>query len=306
MPTAFISHPECLLHDMGTQHPESPQRLKAIDDQLSADGLIGLLMQYDAPLVTREQLQRVHSPDYIDHLERKAPRTGTVYLDADTMMNPHTWQAALRAAGAVVLGVDLVMRRDVENAFCSIRPPGHHAERALAMGFCFFNNVAVGTAHAMTAHGLQRVAIVDFDVHHGNGTENIFHDDARVMLCSTFQHPFYPFRGADSGNEHIINVALPAHSDGEVFRQAVEKTWLPALARFQPEMILVSAGFDAHIEDNMSMLRWRDQDYVWITSEIKKIADRYADGRIISVLEGGYALQALGRCVAAHIRVLAD
>lgn len=306
MHTAFVSHAECLFHDMGKHHPESPQRLKAIDDQLIASGLIGLLMQHDAPLVTREQLQRVHSPEYIERLERMTPKTGMASLDDDTLMNPYTWQAALRAAGAVVLGVDLVMRDDVENAFCSIRPPGHHAERARAMGFCFFNNVAVGAAHAMAAYGLRRVAVVDFDVHHGNGTENIFHDDARVMLCSTFQHPFYPFSGADSGNEHIINVALPAYSDGEVFRRAVEKAWLPALERFKPEMILVSAGFDAHIEDDMSMLRWRDEDYVWITQEIKKLAACHADGRIVSVLEGGYALQALGRCVAAHIRVLAD
>jgi acetoin utilization deacetylase AcuC-like enzyme len=210
----------------------------------------------------------------------------------------------LRAAGAVVLGVDLVMGEKVENAFCNIRPPGHHAERARAMGFCIFNNVAVGAAHALAHHGLQRVAIADFDVHHGNGTENIFHDEPRVMLCSTFQHPFYPYRGADSGNEHIINVPLSAGTGGVEFRASVMQHWLPALERFQPELLLISAGFDAHRDDDMAMLKLTEADYAWVTEVLKRIAEKYAQGRIVSALEGGYELHALGRSALAHIKVL--
>lgn len=305
MHTAFITHPDCLKHDMGAHHPESPSRLKAIDDRLIACGLMDVLMQRDAPLATREQLERVHRPVYVEHIFQSSPTEGLVHLDGDTAMNPFTLQAALRAAGAVVLGVDLVMRHDVENAFCSIRPPGHHAEHATAMGFCIFNNVAVGAAHALAAHGLKRVAIVDFDVHHGNGTEDIFHDNPQVMLCSTFQHPFYPNKGADSGNDHIINVPLPAYSNGEVFRAAVTEKWLPALERFKPELVLVSAGFDAHRDDDMAMLGLVEDDYVWVTQQIKKVAAKYAENRIVSVLEGGYELHVLGNCVAAHIKVLA-
>ncbi len=192
----------------------------------------------------------------------------------------------------------------VENAFCNVRPPGHHAERARAMGFCIFNNVAVGVAHALAQHGLQRVAIADFDVHHGNGTETIFHDDPRVMLCSTFQHPFYPYYGANSGNEHIINAPLPAGTGGGEFRAAVTLHWLPALERFQPELLLISAGFDAHRDDDMAMLNLTESDYAWVTGELKNIAGKYARGRIVSALEGGYELHALGRSALAHIKVL--
>jgi acetoin utilization deacetylase AcuC-like enzyme len=193
----------------------------------------------------------------------------------------------------------------VENAFCSIRPPGHHATRSRAMGFCIFNNVAIGVAHAIVKHGLERVAIVDFDVHHGNGTEDIFHEDERVMLCSTFQHPYYPYSGADSGNRHIINVPLQAGTGGEGFREAVSDKILPPLRQFRPEMIFFSAGFDAHREDDMAGLRLVEADYAWITGEVKGIAAEFSQGRIVSVLEGGYALHALGRSVAAHIKVLA-
>lgn len=305
MHTAFITHSDCLKHDMGGHHPESPERLKAINDRLIACGLMDVLMQRDAPMATREQLERVHSAGYVERIFQLAPKEGVIHLDGDTAMNPFTLQAALRAAGAVVLGVDLVMRHDVENAFCSIRPPGHHAEHATAMGFCIFNNVAVGAAHALTAHGLKRVAIVDFDVHHGNGTEDIFHDNPQVMLCSTFQHPFYPYKGADSGNDHIINVPLPAYSNGEAFRAAVTEKWLPALERFKPELVLVSAGFDAHRADDMAMLGLVEEDYVWVTKKIKKVAAKYAENRIVSVLEGGYELQVLAGCVAAHLKVLA-
>ena len=304
MQTAYISHPLCLKHDMGTHHPESPARIHAVEDQLIASGLMHYLQHHDAPAATREQLMRVHDAAYIDSIESNVPPQGIVHLDADTALNPFSYQAALRAAGAVVLGVDLVMGKKVENVFCNIRPPGHHAERARAMGFCIFNNVAVGAAHALVHHGLQRVAIADFDVHHGNGTENIFHDDPRVMLCSTFQYPFYPYCGADSGNDHIINVPLAAGTGSEEFRAAVTQHWLPALEAFQPELLLISAGFDAHRDDDMASLKLTEADYAWVTEVLKRIAGKYAHGRIVSALEGGYELHALGRSALAHIKVL--
>jgi acetoin utilization deacetylase AcuC-like enzyme len=303
--TAYITHPACLRHDTGPHHPESAARIRAIEDQLIASGLFPLLGHFEAPRATREQLARVHSPAYIEEIETLAPKTGQIYLDPDTPMSPHTLEAAFRAAGAAVLGVDLVMEKKVETAFCAIRPPGHHAESARAMGFCIFNNVAVGVAHAMARHGLERVAIADFDVHHGNGTEEIFRNDPRVMLCSTFQHPFYPFRGADSATDRMVNVPLPAATNGEGFRAAVTERWLPALERFRPEMMFVSAGFDAHREDDIAMLQLVEADYAWVTQQIKDVADRYAHGRIVSVLEGGYELHALGRSAAAHVKVLA-
>ncbi len=289
---------------MGSHHPESPARLRAIDDQLISSGLMNFLQHHDAPLATFEQLARVHKPQYIKMVQASAPSEGIIYLDPDTAMNPYSLDAALRAAGAVVLATDLVLERKLENAFCAIRPPGHHAESGRAMGFCLFNNVAVGVAHAIAHYGLKRVAIADFDVHHGNGTEEIFHDDPRVMLCSTFQHPFYPHCGAGSGNDHIINVPLPAGTDGAAFRQAVSERWLPALERFQPEMLFISAGFDAHWEDDMAMFRLKEDDYTWVTQQIKDVAEKYARGRIVSALEGGYELHALGRSVAAHIKAL--
>jgi acetoin utilization deacetylase AcuC-like enzyme len=304
MQTAYISHPLCLKHDMGAHHPESPARIHAIEDQLVAAGLMDFLQRHDAPAATREQLLRVHAADYIDTIESSVPPHGIVQLDGDTALNPFSYQAALRAAGAVVLGVDLVMGKKAENAFCNIRPPGHHAERARAMGFCIFNNVAVGAAHALAHHGLQRVAIADFDVHHGNGTESIFHAEPRVMLCSTFQHPFYPYCGADSGNDHIINVPLAAGSGGAAFRTAVTQHWLPALERFRPELLLISAGFDAHRDDDMAMLNLTESDYAWVTETLKRVAESTAHGRIVSALEGGYELPALGRSVLAHLKVL--
>lgn len=304
MQTAYISHPLCSKHDMGPYHPECPARIHAIEDQLIASGLMNFLQRFDAPEAKREQLLRVHDALHIDQMEASVPPQGIVQIDGDTALNPFSYQAALRAAGAVVMAVDLVMAGQVENVFCNIRPPGHHAERAQAMGFCIFNNIAVGAAHALSQHGLQRVAILDFDVHHGNGTEQIFHDDPRVMLCSTFQHPFYPYRGADSGNDHIINVPLAAGSGGTEFRAAVTQYWLPALEKFQPQMLFISAGFDAHRDDDMAMLGLVEADYAWVTTEAKRIAEKYAQRRIVSALEGGYELHALGRSVAAHIKVL--
>lgn len=304
MTISIISHPDCALHEMGAHHPESPARLSAIQDQLLASGLDLILQHYDAPLATREQLYRVHDADYVEQIFLKSPLEGQTWLDPDTSMNPHSLSAALRAAGAVVLAVDLVMTGKTSAAFCNVRPPGHHAEHDKAMGFCIFNNVAVGAAHALQVYKLKRIAIVDFDVHHGNGTEDIFRDVPQVLFCSTFQHPFYPNTGSDIRSQHIVNVPLPAGTDGPAFRNAVTSHWLPRLEAFQPELILISAGFDAHIEDDMAGLRLVDQDFAWVTSEVKKIADKYAKGRIVSTLEGGYALSALGRSVAAHINAL--
>jgi acetoin utilization deacetylase AcuC-like enzyme len=304
MQTAYLSHPVCLKHEMGADHPESPARIQAIEDQLIVSGLLPFLACHEAPAVTREQLLRVHADAYVDAVFAQAPQSGLLYLDGDTAMNPYSLEAALHAAGAAVQAVDLVMAGQAENAFCNIRPPGHHAGRANAAGFCIFNNVAVAAAHALEEYGLERVAIADFDVHHGNGTEAIFHDDSRVMLCSTFRHPYYPYCGAGSGNEHIINTLLAAGASGEDFRAAVTQHWLPALERFRPQMLFISAGFDAHREDDMGGLALREADYAWVSVQLKLLAEKYADKRIVSVLEGGYALDALGRSAAAHIRAL--
>ncbi len=291
---------------MGEMHPECPARLKAIDDQLIASGLSGLLEHVEAPVARKEHLVRVHSAGHIARIEAAAPQTGLEHLDPDTAMCPHTLSAALRAAGAAVAATDKVISGEAEAAFCSVRPPGHHAERDRAMGFCLFNNVAVAAAHALEAHGLERVAIADFDVHHGNGTEEIFSADERVLMVSTFQHPFYPYSGIDGFSERMVNIPLAANSGGEQFRAAVTKYWLPALERFKPQMIFISAGFDAHRDDEMAMLRLVEADYAWVTQQLKAVADKYAAGRIVSLLEGGYDLHALGRSVAAHLKALGD
>jgi acetoin utilization deacetylase AcuC-like enzyme len=306
LPIAYITHSDCSLHDMGSYHPECPARLTAIEDQLIASGLINLLLHEEAPMATREQLERVHPAAYIDALEASVPERGLVHLDPDTAMNPHTLNAAKRAAGAAILATDLVIGKKTPAAFCAVRPPGHHAERARAMGFCFFNNVAVGAMHALVNHGLKRVAVVDFDVHHGNGTEDIFAGDPRVLMVSTFQHPFYPYSGTEGRSEQMVNIPLAAYSGGDRFRAAVTESWLPALERFRPEMIFISAGFDAHRDDDMASLMLTEADYAWVTEKLKDIAGRSAQGRVVSVLEGGYELHALGRSVAAHVKVLAE
>ncbi|MEK8016661.1 MAG: histone deacetylase family protein [Candidatus Parabeggiatoa sp.] len=304
MPLAYLHHPDCLLHEMGGGHPENPTRIHAIEDQLATSQLIDLIRYYEAPLATRKQLARVHEGKYIDKIIKHTETDGYVYIDPDALLTPQTPQAALRAAGAVVQATDLVLTHKHNVAFCNIRPPGHHALRNKAMGFCFFNNVAVGAAHAIENYGLNRVAIVDFDVHHGNGTEAIFTDEPRVLFCSTFQHPFYPHCGADTFSEHIINVPLPAGTGGDKFREAVILHWLPALHKFAPQMIFISAGFDAHEDDSISLMHLHEKDYAWVTQEILIIADKYAKGRIVSTLEGGYDLPALGRSVATHLKVL--
>ena len=305
MPIAFVTHADCLRHDMGAYHPERPQRLAAIDDQLIASGISPHLQRHEAPLATEEQLARVHPVEYVRAIREAAPSEGTVHLDPDTAMNPYSLNAALRAAGAAVLATDLVMQEKVRSAFCAVRPPGHHACRARAMGFCIFNNVAVAARHALEAHGLDRVAIIDFDVHHGNGTEDIFEDDEHVVMASIFQHPFYPYSGTDNPARNMFNVPLAAGAGARELRKAVQEVWIPALEDFKPELILFSAGFDAHAEDDMAMLRFTDADYAWVTQAVADVARRHAGGRMVSMLEGGYALSALGRSAVQHIRVLA-
>src|SRR5262247_2654818 len=286
MATAFITHADCMKHDMGAYHPESPARLAAIDDQLISSGIAGYLQHHEAPLATVAQLARVHPVEYIEAIRAAAPARGIVHLDPDTAMSPGTWEATLRAAGAAVLATDLVLGGQAENAFCSVRPPGHHATRVRAMGFCLFNNVAVAAMHALEHHGLERVAVIDFDLNDANATEDIFSDDERVVMASIFQHPFYPYSGTEDPAPNMANVPLPAGSDGRALRAAVEKVWMPALEEQEPQMVFVSAGFDAHVEDDMASLRFTEADYAWVTERIKEVADKYAGGKIVSILEG--------------------
>lgn len=306
MTISFISHHDCELHDMGDFHPESPQRLRAIQDQLISTGLDVALRHFNAPKASREQLQRVHTPDYVESVFRSAPDDGIVWLDPDTGMMPYTLNAALRAAGAAVMATDMVLEGKTDQAFCSVRPPGHHAGPDYAMGFCLFNNVAVGVAHAMAYHWVDRVAIIDFDVHHGNGTEDIFRNDERVLICSSFRHPYYPFTGADTVSSHIVNSTLAGGSDSKAFRAAVSEQWLPALHAFRPQMMYISAGFDAHAADEMGGLMLWEDDYRWVTAELKKIMLQYGNGRIVSMLEGGYDNGALARSVVAHLNAMLD
>ncbi|HBZ44489.1 MAG TPA: deacetylase [Maritimibacter sp.] len=303
---AFISHHECYDHDAGPLHPEQALRLEAINNQLISSGLDYVLRHYDAPLVTREQLSRVHDADYIDRVYAIAPGEGmqSIEVDGDTVMSPGTLKAAERAAGAGVLAVDLVVSGEANPAFCAVRPPGHHAERGVAMGFCLFNNIAVAAAHALEHHGLERVAIVDFDVHHGNGTEDIFKNEPRVLFCSSFQHPFYPFTGHEKETDNLVDIPLSSDAGSREFRAAVEEHWLPHLDAFKPQMVFISAGFDAHVADDMSNVALTDDDYEWVTRALLDVANRHAKGRIVSMLEGGYEPAVLARSVVRHLDVL--
>ncbi|MFT4172223.1 MAG: histone deacetylase family protein [Rhodocyclaceae bacterium] len=302
--TVYISHADCALHSMGALHPESPDRLTAIGDQMIASGLDALLAQYDAPAATDEQLALAHSPLYVAELATLAPHSGIRHLDPDTAMCPDTLRAARRAAGAGILATDMVLDGGARNAFCAVRPPGHHAERMQAMGFCFFNNVAIAARHALEVRGLERVAIVDFDVHHGNGTEQIFANDPRVLMVGFFQSPLYPYSGTEPAGPNILNTPLPAATGGKAVRELLTSTWLPALVAHAPQMIFVSAGFDAHREDDMASMALVEADYAWITEQLSAFADAHCGGRIVSMLEGGYDLSALGRSVVAHVRAL--
>ena len=309
MATAYYSHPDCGGHDMGPGHPECPARLGAIQDFLLASGLDVVLEHRDAPLVDLTDVALAHDQGYIDELRDVLEQVETAgtprALDPDTVAAPGTWRAVQRAAGAAVAATDAVIAGEVANAFCAVRPPGHHATRHAAMGFCFFNNVAVAARHALDRRGLARVAIVDFDVHHGNGTEDIVAGDERILMVSFFQHPLYPGSGAVPKGTNMVNVPIPPYAGGEAVREAIDTLWIPRLEAFKPEMIFISAGFDAHREDDLGQLGLVEADYDWITRRISQVADRHAQGRIVSCLEGGYALGALARSVATHLRVLA-
>jgi len=305
METLYLTHPSCRLHDMGDWHPESPQRLDAINDQMLASGLASYVVSEQAGPASEEALARAHDPAYVASILRDGPATGTRTLDPDTLQGPHTANAALHAAGAGIAAVDAIMTGRAPSAFCAVRPPGHHACHDRAMGFCFFNNIAVAAHHAMHYHGIKRIAIIDFDVHHGNGTEDIFSGDDRVLMCSFFQHPFYPNSGVDHVAANMVNVPVAAYSGSQVVRDLVEQSWLPRLREHRPELVFVSAGFDAHREDDMGQLDLVEADYAWLTEQVVAIADEYAQGRIVSMLEGGYNLSALGRSVVAHVRALA-
>ena len=304
MSTAFISHPDCHDHDTGEDHPENAQRLSAIEDRLLSSRISDFIKYLDAPEVTRDQLLRAHTAGYLEMIDALMPRTGYARLDPDTVISPGSLQAAKRAAGSVILAVDRIMSGEIRNAFCSVRPPGHHAERSRALGFCIYNNIAVGVKHALEVYDLKRVAVVDFDVHQANGTENILLPDDRLLYCSIFQHPFFPYTPLPENSEKVISIPLAASASSAEFRAAVTDHWLPAMERFKPEMIFVSAGFDAHQDDDMSYVRLTDADFRWVIQEIVRIADISASGRVVSALEGGYEIHSLARCVEAHMRVL--
>ncbi len=289
---------------MGDQHPECPERIGAVNDMLLIKGLLDFMQPMDAPLATEKQLAQAHASLYIHELAAQSPKEGTVQVDPDTSMNPYTYQAALRAAGAAVMATDMVLTKGAGTAFCNVRPPGHHAEYNAAGGFCFFNNVAVGIRHALNVHGLERVALVDFDVHHGNGSEDILHDDERVLMCSIFEDKLYPFCGNVPRGPNMVNVALPARSGSDALRQAVLEKWIPALDQFRPQLIFISAGFDGHRDDDMGNLGLVEADYAWITKQIVAVAQRHCQGRIVSCLEGGYVMSSLARSAAAHVKVL--
>lgn len=305
--TGFFTHAACAAHEMGSWHPESPERLAAIQDQLIATGLLPHLEHVEeTPAADWEAIARAHDRGYLEKLQSLVPLQGYWPVDPDTTMNVHTLKAALHAAGAVIAATDSVIDRQLANAFCSVRPPGHHARRKAAMGFCFFNNIAVGARHALEARGLKRVAVIDFDVHHGNGTEEILAYDPRVLMLSFFQHPFYPYTGTEEIAPNMINSPLPAGTTGETVRELVDTSWLPRLEAFRPEMIFISAGFDAHREDDLGQMSLVESDYAYITRRLMEVADRHAQGRIVSALEGGYNLSALARSVVAHIKTLAQ
>lgn len=313
--TGYFTHRDCCKHTMGAGHPECPERLDAIEDRLLTTGLGDALVRYEAPQAPLADIELAHGRMYVaslrglsDSLREEVLAGGPDHaqIDPDTSMNVDSWEAILRGAGAALAATDAVMAGELENAFCAVRPPGHHACRDRAMGFCFFNNVAIAAKYALERHGLSRVAIIDFDVHHGNGTEDIVAGDDRILMASFYQHPFYPHGGSRSDADNLVNVPVPAYTKGNVVRELIETLWLPRLETHRPEMIFISAGFDAHREDDLGQMGLVEQDYAWITRRIKDVARRHAKGRIVSCLEGGYNLSALARSVEAHLRALAE
>lgn len=306
MTLLYLTHEDCLDHEMQPGHPERPDRLRAIRAHLESSGLLDSLEQAVAAPIASAVLARIHDPAYLATLEALEPTTGLVAVDPDTALGPRSLHAARLAAGAVVHAVTEVIERAGTRAFCAVRPPGHHAEHDAAMGFCFYNSIALGAEAALAHPGIERVAILDFDVHHGNGTVEIFKDRSEVLVCSSFQHPFYPHRYADIARPNIVNTPLRAGTRGDEFRRRIEADWLPALERHRPQLVLVSAGFDAHQHDPLGGLLLDEDDFRWITTLIRDAAEHYAEGRIVSALEGGYDLDALARSVHAHLEALLD
>jgi len=312
MLATFITHDMCKQHLMPAHHPECPDRVDVINNQLMASGIDGLLLHKQAQLVTDEQILQVHSAEHLQRLMQAQPAEGIVFFEDDVYLSPNTLIAARYAAGAALLGVELVMQNTTDVVFCNVRPPGHHAEKNRAMGFCIFNNIAIAARHALNQYGVERIAILDFDVHHGNGTQDIFLNDERVLFCSSFQYPFYPNTPIDDMPAHIINVPLKAGCRSEAFREAITKHWWPAIEIHKPKLIFISAGFDAFIDDDMSSVQLVEQDYLWISQQIRQYMDKSKHNAeneqckgIISSLEGGYDLPSLGRCVVQHIKGMA-
>lgn len=305
----YFTHAKCHAHDMGAGHPECPQRLAAIEDQLLMSGVMNVLHAFEVPLVDEVDILRAHEQTHWTRLQALGAQArsdnGVVTVDEDTAMNPDSLEAAQRAAGAAVAAVDAVLAGDCRSAFCAVRPPGHHATASQAMGFCLLNNVAIAAKHAL-ASGLTRVAIVDFDVHHGNGTEDIVAGDPGILMLGFYQHPFYPHGGAQSDASNLLNLPVPAYTRGEAIRALIEQHWWPRLQAFDPELILISAGFDAHREDDLGQLGLVEADYAWMTRYLVNETTAGRQGRLVSCLEGGYNLSALARSVVAHVRELAE
>ncbi len=304
--TALVHHPNSVMHKISEYHPERPERITAVEDSLAANGLTDLLVHQQARQAARSELVQVHKPEYVDWIFEHAPtaESETIQIDGDTAMNVYSLPSALTASGAVLDAVDNVINQDVENAFCLVRPPGHHAERAIAMGFCFFDNVAVGAQYVMDKYDIERVAIVDFDVHHGNGTEDIFLNEKRVLFCSTFQEYIFPGKYAPSQPGHLVNVPLPSGTDSGLYRQVFSEKVLPELDAFKPEFIFFSAGFDAHKNDPLASLNLEAEDFGWITEQVMEIADAHAQSRVVSTLEGGYDLDGLAQSATQHVKSL--
>lgn len=313
--TGYYTHNLCRKHEMGPGHPECPERISAIEDRLLISGVFDALERLEAPPASYSDIELAHDRMYIaamrgltDRLIEEHQAGGPEYaqIDTDTSINAYTFDAARLSAGAALAATDAVIAGQLENAFCAVRPPGHHAMREKAMGFCFFNNVAIAALHALQRRGLKRVAVIDFDVHHGNGTEDILAGDERVLMVSFFQHPFYPFSGDKEPAPNMLNIPVPAYTKGMEVRELVEMMWIPRLEAFKPEMLFISAGFDAHREDDMGQMGLTENDYTWITERLKDVARRFCNGRMVSCLEGGYMMSPLARSVEAHLRVLAD